>query len=64
MERLHKFLSRAGVASRRTAEEWIRAGRVAVNDQVVNGIQKDTGFRVKPEMANDTRLMSRHASFA
>lgn len=35
MERLHKFLSRAGVASRRTAEEWIRAGRVAVNDQVV-----------------------------
>jgi 23S rRNA pseudouridine2605 synthase len=35
VERLHKFLSRAGVASRRTAEEWIRAGRVAVNGQVV-----------------------------
>ncbi len=35
MERLHKFLSRAGVASRRLAEEWIRAGRVAVNGQVV-----------------------------
>jgi len=35
MERLHKFLSRAGVASRRLAEDWIRAGRVAVNGQVV-----------------------------
>jgi len=35
MERLHKFLSRAGVASRRLAENWIRAGRVAVNGQVV-----------------------------
>jgi 23S rRNA pseudouridine2605 synthase len=35
VERLHKFLSRAGIASRRTAEEWIRAGRVAVNGQVV-----------------------------
>ncbi|OGR05182.1 MAG: pseudouridine synthase [Desulfobacca sp. RBG_16_58_9] len=35
MERLHKFLSRAGVASRRLAEDWIRAGRVAVNGQLV-----------------------------
>ena len=35
MERLHKFLSRAGVASRRLAEDWIRAGRVAVNGRIV-----------------------------
>jgi 23S rRNA pseudouridine2605 synthase len=34
-ERLQKFLSRAGVASRRAAEEYIRAGRVVVNGQVV-----------------------------
>jgi pseudouridine synthase len=35
LERLQKFLSRAGVASRRAAEEWIKAGRVSVNGQVV-----------------------------
>lgn len=34
-ERLHKYLSRAGVASRRGAEEVIRQGRVRVNNQPV-----------------------------
>lgn len=34
-ERLQKFLSRAGVASRRSAEEMILAGRVSVNGEVV-----------------------------
>lgn len=34
-ERVQKFLSRAGVASRRAAEELIRAGRVSVNGQPV-----------------------------
>ncbi len=33
-ERLQKFLARAGIASRRAAEELINAGRVRVNDQV------------------------------
>jgi len=33
--RLQKYLSRAGVASRRAAEEMIRAGRVRVNGEVV-----------------------------
>ena len=33
--RLQKFLSDAGVASRRHAEEYILAGRVLVNDEVV-----------------------------
>ncbi len=44
-ERLQKFLSRAGVASRRTAEEIIKAGRVAVNGQVVTamGVKVDPG---------------------
>ena len=31
MERLQKILSAWGVASRRAAEEWIKAGRVSVN---------------------------------
>jgi len=45
MERLHKFLSRAGVASRRLAEEWIRAGRVAVNGVVIT----EMGVKIDPE---------------
>lgn len=43
-ERLQKFLARAGVASRRTAEEWIKAGRVAVNGRVVT----EMGVKVDP----------------
>src|SRR5262245_56347911 len=34
-ERLHKILSRAGVASRRTAETLILAGRIQVNGETV-----------------------------
>lgn len=34
-ERLQKLLSRAGVASRRKAEEWIAEGRVTVNGKVI-----------------------------
>ncbi|MFZ5723255.1 MAG: pseudouridine synthase [Pseudomonadota bacterium] len=33
-EKLQKVLSRSGLASRRTAEEWIASGRVLVNDRV------------------------------
>jgi len=36
VERLHKFLSRAGVASRRKSEELIAAGRVKVNGETVS----------------------------
>ena len=43
--RLQKFLSRAGVASRRAAEQMIRDGRVRVNDQVV----REMGVKVGPE---------------
>jgi 23S rRNA pseudouridine2605 synthase len=35
-ERIAKVMARAGLASRREAEAWIAAGRVAVNDAVIN----------------------------
>jgi 23S rRNA pseudouridine2605 synthase len=34
-ERIAKVIARAGLASRRNAEEWIAAGRVAVNGEVI-----------------------------
>ncbi len=47
--RLQKYLSRAGVASRRAAEELIRAGRVRVNGAVVTemGIKVSESDRVE-----------------
>ena len=42
--RLQKFLSAAGVCSRRKGEEYIKAGRVAVNNQVV----VELGTKVDP----------------
>jgi len=42
-ERLQKLLSRAGLASRREAEAWIRAGRLTVN-----GALASLGARVGP----------------
>ena len=43
-ERLQKLLARAGVASRRAAEDLIRAGRVSVNGRIVTelGSQADS----------------------
>src|SRR5688500_11019977 len=43
-ERLQKFMSAAGVASRRHAEEMIKAGLVKVNGKVV----KELGTKVDP----------------
>ena len=43
--RLQKYLSRAGVASRREAERLMLAGRVTVNGEVVD----ELGTRVDPE---------------
>jgi 23S rRNA pseudouridine2605 synthase len=42
--RLNRYLSQAGVASRRKADELIEAGQVTVNGQVVT----ELGIRVKP----------------
>lgn len=35
-ERIAKVMARAGLCSRRDAEDWIRAGRVAVNGRAIN----------------------------
>ena len=43
--RLQKFLSAAGICSRRKGEVFIRAGRVAVNDRVVC----ELGTKIDPE---------------
>ena len=47
-ERLQKILASAGVASRRKAEELIRAGRVRVDGRVVTemGLQVDLETQV------------------
>jgi pseudouridine synthase len=45
VERLHKFLSQAGVSSRRKCEELIAAGRVKVNGETVSAL----GSKVDPE---------------
>jgi cytidylate kinase len=45
-ERLHKFLARAGVASRRKCEELIAAGRVSVNGEIVT----TQGTKVDPQV--------------
>jgi 23S rRNA pseudouridine2605 synthase len=53
-ERLQKVLSRAGLASRREAEDWIRAGRITVN-----GEPAVLGVRVSPsdQLRLDGRLI-------
>ncbi len=43
--RLQRFLAEAGVASRRGSEDFIRAGRVAVNGRLVS----ELGSRVDPD---------------
>lgn len=56
-ERLQKLIASAGLCARRTAEEWIAAGRVRVNGEVAV-----IGGRADPE--TDTRHGGRQAAAA
>jgi 23S rRNA pseudouridine2605 synthase len=60
-ERLQKMLARAGLASRREAEAWIRAGRLTINGQVA-----ELGARVGPrdQVRLDGRLVRARAAVA
>lgn len=57
-ERLQKVLARAGLASRREAEDWIRAGRITVNSQPAT-----IGMKValSDQVRLDGRLVRVHA---
>ena len=47
-ERLQKVLARAGLGSRRQIEDWIRAGKITVNDQPAElGVSVTAGDRIK-----------------
>ena len=60
-ERLQKMLARAGLASRREAEAWIRAGRLTINGTVA-----ELGARVAPrdQVRLDGRLVRARAAVA
>lgn len=49
-ERLQKILAKAGIASRRKAEELIRTGRVAVDGRIVT----ELGTRIDPQKSTIT----------
>lgn len=56
LERLQKVIAQAGIASRRDAEELIKAGRVTVNGKVVT----ELGTKVEPKrdrIAVDNKLI-------
>ena len=54
-ERLQKIMSSRGVASRRAAEEIIKAGRVSVNGRVVKaGYEVKVGDRIEITMGPRT----------
>lgn len=44
-ERLQKILAKSGIASRRTAEQFIRDGKIAIDGQIVT----EMGYQVDPQ---------------
>jgi 23S rRNA pseudouridine2605 synthase len=52
-ERLQKYLARTGVGSRREIENWIRAGRVSVDDEIATlGLKVDESSRIAIDGTN------------
>lgn len=62
-ERLQKFMSRAGIASRRKSEELIEAGRVTVNNKTATIGMKVTERDEVHVDGELIRLPSRHATY-
>ncbi len=62
MERLQKILSRAGIASRRHAEDLLRAGRVTVNGTVAN--VGDKADQAVDTIIVDGRVLPQATAFA
>jgi 23S rRNA pseudouridine2605 synthase len=58
-ERVQKILARAGLASRREAEEWIRAGRVTINGETATLGSKAQG---SDQLRLDGRLIHKAPS--
>ena len=56
MERLQKVIAHAGITSRRKAEEFILAGRVKVNGQVVRELGIKVGKHDTVEAVSYTHL--------
>jgi len=62
-ERLQKIISAAGLTSRRQAEEWIVAGRVSVNGQVVHELGTKAGWendRIEVDGQPVTRVAAKY----
>lgn len=71
--RLQKFLSRCGIASRRTSEKYIADGRIQINDKVVTKMgtkvlpSRDTvkfdGKIIRPKKNNITLMLYKPAGY-
>ena len=58
-ERLQKVLSRLGVASRREAEQWIRAGRLSINGRAAalgDRVDNDDQLRLDGRLIRQTKV--------
>lgn len=62
MERLHKFIAKCGVCSRRAAEKLIEEGRVSVNGEVITAMGVQVGpddiVEVDGDVLKTPRLMT------